>query len=149
MSAKKEVEVKLIDVKEISFSCIDTLSDIPTEKIEDNVDIELGFTFQAEKGSDVFLINCLVVYKYKEEEALRYENQAKFLVKNIEQAVKFPKEGINIKDEFLESLLGVVIGTTRGMLIKNTMGKIINNYPLPILIPKEVLKSMKPKKSIK
>lgn len=148
MSAKKEVEVKLIGVKEISFSCIDTLSDIPTEKIEDNLNIELGFAFQAEKGSDVFLINCLVVYNYNDEEALRYENQSKFLVKNIEQAVKFPKEGITIKDEFLESIIGVVIGTTRGMLIKNTMGKIINNYPLPIIIPKEVLKSMKSQKSI-
>lgn len=147
MPAKKDVEVKLVNVKELSFSCIDTLSDVSIDKIEDDLKIELGFGFNAGKGSDEFLINCIVVYKYKLDDVLRYENQSKFLVKNIDQVVKFPKGGVNIKDEFLESLIGVVIGTTRGMLIKNTMGKKINNYPLPILNPKEVLKSMKPQQS--
>jgi hypothetical protein len=36
-----------------------------------------------------------------------------------------------------------VIGATRGMMIKNTMGRKINEFPLPLLNPWEVLDSLK------
>ena len=47
-----------------------------------------------------------------------------------------------IDDKFLATLTGVAIGTSRGILAKNTIGTIMANHPLPILNPKDVLKSV-------
>ncbi len=145
MTKVKEVQFKLSRVKEISFSCTDTVNDLTNEVIEKNLKIEIGFNFQLLKDSNDFAVRTLIQYLFKGDEVLKYENQIVFNVKNIDQVASLEKDKMNIKDEFLLSLLSVVIGTTRGMMIKNTMGKKINDFPLPILNPKEVLDNLKEK----
>lgn len=145
MTKVKEVQYKLSRVREISFSCTDLVNDLSKEVIEKDIKIEIGFNFQIFKDTDEFAISTLIQYLFKDEEVLKYENQIVFNVKNIDQVVTLENEKINVKDEFLLSLLSVVIGTTRGMMIKNTMGKKINEFPLPILNPKELLENLKEK----
>jgi len=145
MTKVKEVQFKLSRVKEISFSCTDLVNDLTNETIAKNLKIEIGFNFQLLKDSNEFAVRTLIQYLFKVDEVLKYENQIVFKVKNIDQVVSLEKDKMNIKDEFLLSLLSVVIGTTRGMMIKNTMGKKINDFPLPILNPKEVLDNLKEK----
>jgi hypothetical protein len=145
MTKVKEVQYKLSRVKEISFSCTDLVNDLSKEVIEKDIKIEIGFNFQIFKDTDEFAICTLIQYLFKDEEVLKYENQIVFNVKNIDQVVTLENDKINVKDEFLLSLLSVVIGTTRGMMIKNTMGKKINEFPLPILNPKELLVNLKEK----
>ena len=147
MTKVKEVEFKLSRIKEISFSCTDLVNDLTYEVIEKDLKIEIGFNFLIRKKENEFVINTLILYLFKTEEVLKYENQTFFNVKNIDQVITSEKDKINIKDEFLLSLLSVVIGTTRGMMIKNTMGKKINEFPLPILNPKDVIDNLKEKKS--
>lgn len=145
MPKVKEVQYKLSRVKEISFSCTDVVNDLSKEVIEKDIKIEIGFNFQILNDTDEFAICTLIQYLFKEEEVLKYENQIVFNVKNIDQVVTLENDKINVKDEFLLSLLSVVIGTTRGMMIKNTMGKKINEFPLPILNPQELLVNLKEK----
>lgn len=145
MKKVKEVQFKLSRVKEISFSCTDFANDLTNEIIEKNLKIEIGFNFQLLKDSNEFAVRTLIKYLFKREEFLKYENEIVFKVKNIDEVVNFEKDKINIKDEFLLSLLSVVIGTTRGMIIKNTMGKKIDEFPLPILNPQEILNNLKGK----
>lgn len=145
MTKVKEVQFKLSRVKEISFSCTNLVNDLRHEAIEKNLKIEIGFNFQRIKDNDEFAVRTIIQYLFKDNEVLKYENQIDFNVKNIDQVVSFEKDKLNIKDEFLLSILSVVIGTTRGMMIKNTMGKKINEFPLPILNPKEVLDNLKEK----
>lgn len=147
MTKVKEVEFKLSRVKEISFSCTDLVNDLTYKVIEKDLKIEIGFNFLIRKKENEFVINTLILYLFKTKEVLKYENQTFFNVKNIDQVITSEKDKINIKDEFLLSLLSVVIGTTRGMMIKNTMGKKINEFPLPILNPKDVIDNLKEKKS--
>jgi hypothetical protein len=147
MAKVKQVEFKLARVREISFSCTDLANDLSYATIEKNLKIEIGFNFQLLKEENEFAISTIIQYLYKAEEILKYENQTFFKVKNIDQVITLENEKMNIKDEFLLSLLSVVIGTTRGMMIKNTMGKKINEFPLPILNPKEVLGNLKEKES--
>jgi len=146
MTKTKEVQVKLLKVKELSFSCTDIVNDLDNNIIEKDLHIEIGFNFQIKKDVNEFIIGTLILYLYKKDEILKYENQTFFSVINIDQVVTSDNDKINIKDEFLLSLLSVVIGTTRGMMIKNTMGKKINEFPLPILNPKELLDSIREKK---
>ena len=145
MAKTKEVQVKLIKVKELSFSCTDIVNDLDYNFIEKDLHIEIGFNFQIKKEVNEFIIGALIRYLLKKDEILKYENQTFFSVLNIDQVVASTNGKINIKDEFLLSLLSVVIGTTRGMMIKNTMGKKINEFPLPILNPKELLNKIKEK----
>lgn len=146
MAKTKEVQVKLLKVKELSFSCTDIVNDLDYNIIEKDLRIEIGFNFQIKKDVNEFIIVTLILYLFKKDEILKYENQTTFSVLNIDQVVTTDNDKINIKDEFLISLLSVVIGTTRGMMIKNTMGKKINEFPLPILNPKELLNNIKEKK---
>lgn len=146
MAKTKEVQVKLLKVKELSFSCTDIVNDLDYNIIEKDLRIEIGFNFQIKKEVNEFIIGTLILYLFKKDEILKYENQTTFSVLNIDQVVTTENDKINIKDEFLISLLSVVIGTTRGMMIKNTMGKKINEFPLPILNPKELLDNIKEKK---
>lgn len=143
MAKGKEVEFKLSRVREISFSCNEFENSLNKEEIEKNLKIEIGFNFQLVIENNEFSINTLITYLFKEIEVLKYENQIVFKVKNIEEVIQHQDDKLNIQDGFLISLLGVVIGTTRGMMIKNTMGKRINDFPLPILNPKEVLGNIK------
>jgi hypothetical protein len=143
MAKGKEVEFKLSRVREISFSCTEFENGLAKDEIEKNLKIEIGFDFQLLKDDNEFSINTIIKYLFKSDEVLKYENQIIFKVKNIDQVIQHQEDKLNIKDEFLISLLSVVIGTTRGMMIKNTMGKRINDYPLPILNPKEVLNNIK------
>jgi hypothetical protein len=145
MTKVKEIQFKLSRVNEISFSCTDTVNDLTNEVIEKNLKIEIGFNFQLLKDSNEFAVRTLIQYLFKGDEFLKYENQIVFNVKNIDQVASLEKDKMNIKDEFLLSLLSVVIGTTRGMMIKNTMGKKINDFPLPILNPQEVLNNLQEK----
>lgn len=146
MGKTKEVQVKLIKVKKLAFSCTDIVNDLDNNIIEKDLHIEIGFNFQVKKEINVFIIGTLILYLFKKDEIIKYENQTFFSVLNIDQVVTSENDKINIKDEFLISLLSVVIGTTRGMMIKNTMGKKINEFPLPILNPKELLDNIKEKK---
>jgi hypothetical protein len=143
MAKGKEVEFKLSRVREISFSCTEFENGLGKEQIEKNLKIEIGFDFQLLNDDNEFSINTVIKYLFKTDEVLKYENQIVFKIKNIDQVIQHQEDKLNIKDEFLISLLSVVIGTTRGMMIKNTMGKRINDYPLPILNPKEVLNNIK------
>jgi hypothetical protein len=146
MPKTKEVQVKLLKVKELSFSCTDIVNDLDYNVIDKDLRIEIGFNFQIRKEVNEFIIGTLILYLLKKDEILKYENQTTFIVLNIDQVVTTENDKINIKDEFLISLLSVVIGTTRGMMIKNTLGKKINEFPLPILNPKELLNNIKEKK---
>jgi hypothetical protein len=145
MGKVKEVQFKLSRVKEISFSCTEFINDLSNDIVEKKLKIEIGFNFQLLKSKNEFGVRTLIQYLFKGDEILKYENQIDFDVKNLDQVVSLGKDKLNIKDEFLLSLLSVVIGTTRGMMIKNTMGKRINDFPLPILNPKEVLDNIKEK----
>lgn len=145
MEKVKEVQFKLVRVKEISFSCTDLINDLSNDIAEKKLKIEIGFNFQILKNKNEFGVRTMIQYLFKGDEILKYENQIDFDVKNLDQVVNLEKDKLNIKDEFLLSLLSVVIGTTRGMMIKNTMGKRINDFPLPILNPKEVLDNLKEK----
>jgi hypothetical protein len=146
MAKTKEVQVKLLKVIELSFSCTDIINDLDNNIIEKDLHIEIGFNFQIKKDVNEFIIRTLIFYLFKKDEILKYENQIFFSVLDIDQVVTSDNDKINIKDEFLLSLLSVVIGTTRGMMIKNTMGKKINEFPLPILNSEELLDKIKEKK---
>jgi hypothetical protein len=138
-----EVEVKLSKVNETSFSCTDIVNDLSFDDIEKDLKIEIGFNFTLKKEVNEFIITTIIQYLFKKEEVLKYENQTFFKVKNIDQVITLEKDKMNIKDEFLLSLLSVVIGTTRGMMIKNTLGKKLSDFPLPILDPKALLDNIK------
>lgn len=147
MEKAKEVQFKLARVKEISFLCTDFITDLSNNDIEKKLKIEIGFNIELLTGKDEIGIRTIIKYLFMGDEVLKYENQIDFDVKKLEQVANLEKDNFNIKDEFFLSLLSVVIGTTRGMMIKNTMGKRINDFPLPILNPKDILDSLKTKET--
>lgn len=111
----------------------------------DNLTFGLGFEFKISKDEELFYMQSTISYLYKENPSplLSFSNEIIFKIENINEVVKEEKgEILEINDEFLVTLAGVCIGTTRGLLCAKTKGTDWANFPLPLLNPKDVVEDM-------
>lgn len=143
MSKKSNVQIKLLQIKELSFHCNDILENLNNKEIDEDLEITLGFNFEPDIKGETIKANTIVTFSFKEEEFLKYENQLSFGVINIDKVFVKGGENIKIKDDFLLTLINISIGTTRGLLAKTTLGKKINEFPIPIIDSQEILKQIK------
>jgi len=142
MSKKPKVQVKLLQIKELSFHCNDILENLDNKEIDEDLEITLGFNFEPDIKDETIKANTIVTFSFKEEEFLKYENQLSFSVINIDKVFIKDGENIKIKDDFLVTLINISIGTTRGLLAKTTLGKKINEFPIPIIDSEEIMKQI-------
>ena len=145
METKKQVSIRLLHIREKSFTL--SLPDIPEEEITfgKNLFLGMGFQFAIDKEKEHFIVSNLVDYKITEaeESVLKLEVEFVFHVQDLSKVANTEEENsINIDDSFVETIAGICIGTTRGVLATKTRGSIMAGFPLPILNPKEVLKGM-------
>lgn len=145
MEENKEIQLRLIEINEISFY----LNPIPVsiEHIEfgKNLNLEIGFRFDVNQKADIFKFYTLVNYKVLEhpEPIVGIETELVFEIPNLSSVVTFESgEQLKIDNNILATLAGVCIGTTRGLLASNTKGSPIAKFPLPILNPTEILENM-------
>lgn len=143
MTKDVEVQIKLLKIKELSFCCHDILEDVDKVEIEENLKFALGFNFVVDEENDVINVETTVTFQFRGEELLKYENQISFGVRGIKRVIVKEGEAIKIKDDFLVTLINISIGTTRGLLAKTTLGKSINDFPIPILDSIDILKQLK------
>ena len=126
----------------MSFHCNDILENLDNKEIDEDLEITLGFNFDPDIKDETIKANTIVTFSFKEEEFLKYENQLSFSVINIDKVFIKDGENIKIKDDFLVTLINISIGTTRGLLAKTTLGKKINEFPIPIIDSEEIIKQI-------
>jgi hypothetical protein len=74
---------------------------------------------------------------------LFHESEYWFNIPNLEEAVFIKGDNVQDKVGVLPTLLGICFSTARGMITVRTSGTILDDFPLPIINPTEVLGSMK------
>ncbi len=149
---KAEIKIRIDKIQEMEFSCKDIPKDFGVVEFGKDLTFAIGFSYLPDIEKKIFFLttNIKYVLTNTNEEVLHFVNEIQFEVIGLEKIVKKgDKNGeYIINDNFLSTLLSVSIGTTRGMLSVITRGKKINNYPLPILNPKEVLDQIKVKTTL-
>jgi hypothetical protein len=148
MKEEKEISVSIKEINELSFNQKPLPANLEVEKLADEIAIGLSFHFDVDIEKEIFKFITTVNYTLKETNAslLELENEIVFEIENIAKLVKVEGENkLNIENNFLITLAGVSIGTTRGILSTKTKGNVLSMVPLPILNPEEVLKEMRPK----
>lgn len=148
MKEEKKISVSIKEINELSFNQKPLPANLEVEKLADEIAIGLSFHFDVDIEKEIFKFITTVNYTLKETNAslLELENEIVFEIENIAKLVKVKGENkLNIENNFLITLAGVSIGTTRGILSTKTKGNVLSRVPLPILNPEEVLKEMRPK----
>jgi len=145
MDENSNILIRIREINEISF----TLRQIslPVEEIifGENLSFGLGFDFKVnvEKNELDFKSSFKYIIEGIENPIVELETEIVFEIKDILKVVQTNEEGqLQINDEFLVTLAGISIGTTRGMLAANTKGSQMAKFPMPILNPKEILDQM-------
>jgi len=147
MSDKKDVLIKILEINEISFNY--KPFPIPVEDIEfgKNLIYGLGINLNFDFENEILKLKLLLNYTINEinDSVLKLESEIVFHIKNLNKAI-VPNEKdnkVNINDDLFSTLLGVIIGSTRGILSTKTRGTAFSAFPLPIINVKDVLKQIK------
>jgi hypothetical protein len=145
MEENKDIQISINEINEISFFV--NPAPVPIDQIEigEDLNIEIGFEFDVNLEINKFKFYTTVNFSVQEhpEPLVGIETEIIFDIPNLSSVVKIEKdEQIQIEDNFLATLAGVCIGTTRGMLAANLKGSPMAKFPLPILNPTEIIRNM-------
>lgn len=138
----------LINIKEINeTSFILRQLPLPIEEIQfgKNLSFGLGLGFKINLDIEELRLSFSITYKVDkfENHVVELTSEIVFEIKDLAKVASSEKDGqYQINDDFLVTLVGISIGTTRGMLAANTKGSPLAKFPLPILNPKELLEQM-------
>ncbi|MCW3789423.1 hypothetical protein [Plebeiibacterium sediminum] len=151
MSAKSNISISIQEVKETAFSLKPFPEELHEVQFGKNLSFGMAFQFGIVKEKEIFKFQTNIKYLITniEEPLIEFSNEITFHVLGLSSVIKETEDGTaEIKDDFIATIAGVCIGTSRGMLAVNTKGTEWSKYPLPILNPQQVVKEMnKPPKN--
>lgn len=141
----KNIELKLQNIKE-SYVFIDSeVLTSPDFKIKDTK-IEMGFKPDIETDNNIFTLHLSVIYKIADIKIVEITTASSFYVKDLKKVIKL-EENKKFQDKLglVPTLLGITIGTMRGILFVKTVGTKLSEYPLPLINPTDLCEHFKEK----
>lgn len=143
---KEEIKIRIKKIRELEFSYKEILDEVDEIEFGKNLFFGLNFLYEPDLDKNTFTLKTHIKYTLKDqrEPVLVFLNEIVFDVLGLNDAVKFKKDSneFEINNNLLIPLISVAIGTTRGMIVSKTIGKKINDFPVPMLNPEEVLKQI-------
>lgn len=139
MSTKKrKIEIRLLRVKEVGFY-MDSSLDMVKELINPgDLNISFGLRLAPDIQHDLLELNVVVIYRFNGKEGrkiLEIESLNMFEIKNLKDLLLVNEEAIEDRSGIVPTLVGVAIGTIRGILVTRTAGTPMDKYPLPMVNP--------------
>lgn len=141
----KNIEIKLLNIKE-SHVFIDsevlTSHDFNIEKTT----IEIGFKSDIEAEQNIFVLHLSVIYKISDTKIVEIITANTFNVKALKKVINLEENNkFQDKSGLVPILLGIAIGTMRGILFSKTVGTKLSEYPLPLINPTDLCEHFKEK----
>lgn len=132
------LQIALNKIKELSYQEASRLEQIL--RMKGSKEIQIGFTVSMEpdQQNNILDFRLGVVY-YTVIESVRhqlveYKALFTFEILGLEEHLQAAElERIAIKPELFSLLLGIAVGSVRGMLAVKMSGSLLDNYPLPII----------------
>lgn len=110
--------------------------------MKEPVFVKLLLNILPDIGRNIIELIVGVVYHTNSEDLLTYEIKSTFEVGEMEAVVCVRDYSVSVAPELLSILVGVSIGTLRGMLVLKSADSFFANYPLPIINITELIASL-------
>jgi hypothetical protein len=141
-----QVQLKLLKVQETHFF-IDSELISSIIKIEgDSINIEFGFKLELNNEKNELIIHLNVKYLYPTDSGLskliEIQTSNSFEITDLNNLISINENEIEDKNGILPSILGIAIGTLRGVLVAKTSESKLSDFLLPIVNPTEICNSM-------
>ena len=91
--------------------------------------LTLGVRYVSSKGTNA-------------KELLRYNVLLDFEINDLEERIQITDKAVKVPSHLLTLIIGVGVGTLRGMLAHRTSGTVFDKYPLPLMNISEIVSAM-------
>ena len=132
------MQIRLVKIEELSYKNV-TRQD---SDIREPVLVKLLLNVLPDVSSNTIELNVGVIYHTHSRDLLNYEIKSTFEIGEIDAILRVRDYSVSIAPELLSILVGISIGSLRGMLVLRTKGSIFENYPLPIINVTELIASL-------
>lgn len=148
MGKNLEIKIKLLKVEETGFF----LNSIVLKSLEENnsedFNIEFGMQIQPQTEKNILILHLIIKYRHDKERFLELHTANSFEIENLEKLMIFEEKNIIDTHKVMPTLLGIAIGTLRGILVVKTSGTTLSAHPLPIINPTELCNNLFSKNKI-
>lgn len=147
MSDNKKIGLNFLRFREVNFQLNDItyFEDISLDKKKILFDLDFNIELLAKDAIKVFIHTEYIYHLDESDRKLKRifhgDFIAEFKFSNPKEVLTIKAKKVRINKEALEIVLGLMIPTTRGYLLARTRGSIIQNYPLPVIYPSELIES--------
>lgn len=145
-SSNVEIQLQLIKVLETGFF-IDTarLNSIKT-KTQDLFKIEIGLQILPDLISETLDVQLIVRYMLSEEKedikVAELQSSNIFKIFNLSKVITITDENLTDSNNLIPTLVGIALGTIRGILVVKAAGTVLSDYPIPVVNPVELCKGI-------
>ena len=145
-STNIEIQLRLIKVQETGFF-MDTskLSSI-TSSDPELFNIEIGLQVLPYLTEDMLDLQLTVRYLMREDsksiKVVELQTSNQFKIYNLSNVISITDKELTDKNNVIPTLVGIALGTLRGILVVKTAGTIMNEYPIPIVNPTDLCKGI-------
>lgn len=146
ITSNMEIQLRLIKVQETGFF-MDTakLSSI-TSTDPELFNIEIGLLVIPDLTKDFLDLQLTVRYLLHEDskniKVVELQTSNLFKIFNLSNVLSITDKELTDKNNVIPTLVGIALGTLRGILVVKAAGTILNEYPIPIVNPTDLCKGI-------
>lgn len=146
ITSSMEIQLRLIKVQETGFF-MDTakLSSI-TNTDPELFNIEIGLQVLPDLTKDLLDLQLIVRYLLHEDsknvKVVELQTSNIFKIFNLSNVLSITDKELTDKNNVIPTLVGIALGTLRGILVVKAAGTILNEYPIPIVNPTDLCKGI-------
>lgn len=146
ITSNMEIQLRLIKVQETGFF-MDTakLSSI-TSTDPELFNIEIGLQVLPDLTKDLLDLQLIVRYLLHEDseniKVVELQTSNLFKIFNLSNVLSITDKELTDKNNVIPTLVGIALGTLRGILVVKAAGTILNEYPIPIVNPTDLCKGI-------
>ena len=132
----KKFDIGIISLREIGMK-------INTEELHkinpNNLEVSFGMRLCKEKENELILILHTIINLIEEQrkEIFSYSCEHNFHIDHMDDAIECNEDRLIDKVQIMPTLIGIAFSGMRGMVAIRTAGTPLEQYPLPIINPKE------------
>jgi hypothetical protein len=140
-----QIEMKFSKIQETVFYINTEELNIIESFNPDILNIEFGFKVDFQIEVDTLVIHLMVKFQYDSQniKLLELITANTFQIKDLKEYVKVSDNAFQDNIGFMPTLIGLSIGTIRGILHTRTQGTKLAEHPLPIVNPTELCNQAK------
>ena len=135
---EKEIKIKLLKVQETGFYIDSILLESLSGKSLEGFNINFGLQIQPQTQQNILILHLTIEYQFEQNKILVLQTSNSFEIDVLNEIMEFNEKNIVDKKRILPTLLGVAIGTLRGLVVAKTSGTILAEHTIPIINPTEL-----------